>query len=80
MGVTIEYGHPLTRWIVEHVEMPIDKTNTPLRNEFHLAPIKKIVTLVFPSTFAHIVTGMNINYPVVRLYHNILYTWIKCEG
>ena len=26
------------------------------------------------------VTGMNINYPVVRWYRSILYTWIKCEG
>ena len=27
-----------------------------------------------------VVTSMNINYPVVRLYRSILYTWIKCEG
>ena len=37
-------------WVVEHVELPIDKTNTPPRKEFSLAPIKKIVTLVLPST------------------------------
>ena len=42
MGVTMEYGHPLTTRVVEHVEVPIGKTNTPLRKEFPLAPIKKI--------------------------------------
>ena len=51
MGVTMEYGHPLTRWATKHVELSISKTNTPLRKEFPLAPIKKIVTLVLPSTF-----------------------------
>ena len=35
-----------TTWVVEIVELPIGKMNTPLRNEFPLAPIKKIVTLV----------------------------------
>ena len=35
-----------TTWVVEHVESPIGKTNTPLRKEFPLAPIKEIVTLV----------------------------------
>ena len=40
-----------TTWVVEHVELPIGKTNTPLRKEFPLAPIKKIATLVLPSTF-----------------------------
>ena len=29
----------------------IGKTNTPPRKEFILAPIKKIVTFVLPSTF-----------------------------
>ena len=51
MGVTIEYGHPLTQWVVEHVELSIDKINTRLRKEFPFAPIKKIVTIVLPSTF-----------------------------
>ena len=40
-----------TTWVVEHVELPIGKTNTPLRKEFPFAPIKKIVILVLPSTF-----------------------------
>ena len=40
-----------TTWVVEHVELPIGKTNTPPRKEFPLAPIKKIITLVLPSTF-----------------------------
>ena len=57
MGVTIEYGHPLTTWVLEHVELPIGKTNTPLRKEFSLAPIKKIVTLVLPSTFVDMVSS-----------------------
>ena len=53
MGVTMEYGHPLTTWVVvEHVELSIGKTNTSLRKEFPLTPIKKIATLVLPSTFA----------------------------
>ena len=46
MGVTMEYGHPLTTQVVEHVELPIGKTNTPLRKELKLAPIKKIATVV----------------------------------
>ena len=50
MGVTMEYDHPLT-WVVEHVELPIGKTNTTLRKEFPRAPIKKFATLVLPSTF-----------------------------
>ena len=41
-----------TTWVVEHVELPIGEMNTPLRKEFPLAPIKKINTLVLPSTFA----------------------------
>ena len=49
MGVIMKYGHPLNMWVVEHVELLICKT-TP-RKEFPLAPIKKIVTLVLPSTF-----------------------------
>ena len=36
MGVTMEYGHPLTTWVVEHVELPIGKMNTQLRKEFSL--------------------------------------------
>ena len=47
----MEYGHPLTQWVVEHVELPIGKTNTRLRKEFPLAPIKKIGILVPPLTF-----------------------------
>ena len=35
-----------TTWVVEHVEFPIDKMNTPRRKEFSFAPIKKIATLV----------------------------------
>ena len=34
-------------WVVEHVELPIGKTNTPLSKEFPLTPIKKSATLVF---------------------------------
>ena len=41
----MEYDHPLTIQVVEHVELPIGKTNTPVRKEFLLAPIKKIATL-----------------------------------
>ena len=40
-----------TTWVVEHVELPIGKTNIPPRKGFPLAPIKKIATLVLPSTF-----------------------------
>ena len=40
-----------TTQVVEHVELPIGKTNTPPRKEFPLVPIKKIATLVLPSTF-----------------------------
>ena len=40
-----------TTWVVEHVELPIGRTNTPLRKEFSLTPIKKIATLVIPLTF-----------------------------
>ena len=36
---------------MERVELPIGKMNTPPRKEFPLAPIKKIATLVLPSTF-----------------------------
>ena len=46
MVVTMEYGHSLTTWVVENVELPIDKIDSPLRKEFPLAPIKKIITLV----------------------------------
>ena len=51
MIVTIEYSHPLSTWVLEHVELPIGKTNTPIRKEFPFAPVKKIATLVLPSTF-----------------------------
>ena len=52
MGVRLKYSHPLTilQWVVERVELPIGKTNTPPSKEFPLAPIKKIATLVLPST------------------------------
>ena len=40
-----------TTRVVEHVELPTSKANTPTRKEFLLAPIKKIVTLVLPSSF-----------------------------
>ena len=36
MGVTMECGHPLTTRVVEHVELPIGKTNTPPKKEFHM--------------------------------------------
>ena len=35
-----------TTWVVEHVKLPIGKTNTPLRKIFPLAPLKKIVKLI----------------------------------
>ena len=41
-----------TTWVMERVELPIGKTNTPPRKEFPLAPIKKIATLVLPSTLS----------------------------
>ena len=37
--------------VVKHVVERKDKANTPSRKEFPLAPIKKIATLVHPSTF-----------------------------
>ena len=40
-----------TTWVVERVELPIGKRTTPPRKEISLAPIKKIATLVLPSTF-----------------------------
>ena len=52
MGVMTEYDHPLTTRVVEHIELPTGKTNTPPRKEFSLALIKKIATLVLPLTFA----------------------------
>ena len=52
-----------TTWVVEHVELPIGKTNTPLRKEFPLAPIKKIVTLVLPSTLGDMLS--------LHVYHRI---------
>ena len=51
MGIILEYNHPLTIWVVEYVEMPLGKLNTPLMKTVPLAPIKKIATLVLPSTF-----------------------------
>ena len=66
MGVTMEYGHPLT-WVVEHVELPIGKTNTPLRKEFPLAPIKRIVTLVVPSTFIDMLSMPTIKCKALRI-------------
>ena len=63
MGVTIVYGHSLTTWVVEHVDLPIGKTNIPLRKEFPLAPIKRIVTLVLRSTF--------VDMPSLHTYHEI---------
>ena len=52
-----------TTWVVEHVALPISKTNTPLRKEFEIAPIKKIVTLVLPLTFAYML--------LLHAYHQI---------
>ena len=52
-----------TTWVVERVELPIGKTNTPLRKEFPLGPIKKIATLVLPSTF--------IDMLALHVYHRI---------
>ena len=46
MSVTMEYSHLLITYVVEHVELPIYKMNTPMRKEFPLAPIKKFATLV----------------------------------
>ena len=53
-----------TTYVVEHVELPRGKTNTPLRKEFLLVLIKKIVTLILPSTFANMLS--------LRAYH-----WIQ---
>ena len=41
--------------VVEHVESPIGKMNTPSRKEFHITPINKFVTLVPlpPSQLQH---------------------------
>ena len=52
-----------TTLVVEHVELPIGKTNTPLREEFSLAPTKKIATLALPSTFADMLS--------LHAYHKI---------
>ena len=52
-----------TTWVVEHVEFPIGKMNTPLRKEFPLAPIKKIVTLVLLSN--------SIDMLSLHVYHRI---------
>ena len=46
MIVTKEYGYPLSTWVVEHVELPIGKMNTPMKKEFPLTPIKKFAILV----------------------------------
>ena len=47
----MEFGHPLTKRVVEHVELPINKTDTTPKKEFLLVTIKKIVTLLLLSTF-----------------------------
>ena len=31
MGITMEYDHTLTTGVMEHVKLPIGKTNTPPR-------------------------------------------------
>ena len=46
MGITMECGHPPTTWVMEHVELPIGKTNTPPRKEIIIALINKIATSV----------------------------------
>ena len=38
-------------WVLEGIELPIGKMNTPPRKEFPLAPIKKIATSVLPLPF-----------------------------
>ena len=48
MGITMEYGHPLTTLHYMdsgNVEFPIGKTNTPLWKEFPLSPIKKFASM-----------------------------------
>ena len=55
MGVTMEYSHPLTPQVLEHVEFPIGKTNTLRREEFPLVPIRNIATLVLLSTFVDMI-------------------------
>ena len=44
----------ITPRVMEHIEILIGKTNTPLMKEFLRALIKKIATLVLSSTFADI--------------------------
>ena len=46
-----QFSGVIVTWVVEHVESLLCKTNTPPRKEFSLVPIKKIATLVLPSTF-----------------------------
>ena len=72
MGVTMEYGHPLTTWVVENVELPIGKTNTPQMKEVPLAPMKKIVTLVLPSTFLDMLS--------LHAYHQIAHFPIMTQS
>ena len=50
-------------WVVGHVKLPICKTNTPPREEFPLVLIKKITTLVLPSTFVDMLS--------LHVYHRI---------
>ena len=50
-GITMEYGHPLTTWVVEYVELPIHKMNIVLRKECLLAPVENFATLVPSLTF-----------------------------
>ena len=49
MGVTIEYGHPLTTWVVEHVELAIGKTTISLRNEISTCFCRYAFTPCLPS-------------------------------
>ena len=69
----MEYGHPLTNYVcnvMEHVELQISKMNTPLKKEFPLALLKKIVTLVLSSTFESICHPLHIG-------HNLCFVWIQ---
>ena len=50
-------------WVVEHVELPIGKTNTPPRTKFSIAQIKEIATFALPSIFVDILS--------LLVYHQI---------
>ena len=41
-GVWSPTNYTTLKWVVEHVELPIGKTNTPLRKEFPLGSNKRI--------------------------------------